>query len=80
MPSVLPSRSKRKLYVGQVDDEVLLPEFRAMFEKFGTIEGAFLIGDGTVRRGFGFVTFGASIEHVHILVHLLTSSRAHTLR
>lgn len=30
-----------------------------MFEKFGTIEGAFLIGDGTVRRGFGFVTFGA---------------------
>jgi hypothetical protein len=33
-------------------------DVRACFGAFGTLTDSVIIGDGTIRRGFGFVTFG----------------------
>jgi RNA recognition motif-containing protein len=53
-----PDITQRKIFVVGIDDSVTSVEFRAAFAKYGSIEDAFLIGDGTRRRGFGFVVFG----------------------
>jgi hypothetical protein len=38
---------------------LIADDFRACFGAFGAITDSVIIGDGTIRRGFGFVTFGA---------------------
>jgi hypothetical protein len=41
------------LLVPKTPDDV-----RACFGAFGALTDSVIIGDGTIRRGFGFVTFG----------------------
>lgn len=58
-----PDLSQRKIFVVGIDDAVSGADFRAAFLKYGTINDSFLIGDGTRRRGFGFVVFGSFSIH-----------------
>eukprot|EP00954_Amorphochlora_amoebiformis_P020981 1343278-Amorphochlora_amoeboformis.AAC.2 len=55
-----PVQKTRKIFVGGVSQDTTEPEFRAFFEKFGTVVEAKIMTDGMTGRprGFGFVTFG----------------------
>ncbi|GAB5356562.1 hypothetical protein AAMO2058_000300600 [Amorphochlora amoebiformis] len=54
-----PVQKTRKIFVGGVSQDTTEPEFRAFFEKFGTVVEAKIMTDGMTGRprGFGFVTF-----------------------
>ncbi|KAI8333069.1 hypothetical protein BC941DRAFT_435009 [Chlamydoabsidia padenii] len=73
-----PERSE-KIFVGGISSEVDQDEFRAFFERFGTVAEATLMMDRETGRprGFGFITFdeAASVERALEATDLVIKDR-----
>jgi len=64
-----PRCSPDKIFVGGLSNDTTIDDYRAYFDKFGTIKDAIIMRDRTTNRsrGFGFVTFVDSASVTAVL-------------